>query len=277
VDDLPVLADSLYAYIHATLLELHNAGLTPELIQIGNETNKGIMQSVEDDAAGWSLDWPRNATLFNRAIAAVRDVGTMINWDFKVAVHIAGPAEADWLLSGFKEHGVTDFNIIGLSYYWAWHQPTTIEQTGAIIEQLLQEYPGKEVMVFETGYIWTTDANDTANNIISSVHPDYAPASPENQQQWLIDLTQEVINSGGSGVIYWEPAWVSTPCFTPWGQGSHQEHATFFDFNNHVLVNGGMDFYSYPYVGITNTASPKNPIQPLHLSYSPSTRTLELF
>ncbi|MEL6356333.1 MAG: glycosyl hydrolase 53 family protein, partial [Bacteroidota bacterium] len=276
VDDLPILADSLYHYIHATLLELHAEDLAPELVQIGNETNKGILQSAEDDAAGWALDWPRNATLFNRAIAAVRDVGTMTDWDFKVAVHIAGPAEAEWLLTGFTENDVTDFDIIGLSYYWAWHQPTTIEQTGEILEQLRVSYPGKEVMIFETGYIWTTDANDSANNIINAVQPGYAPASPENQRRWLIDLTREVIDRGGLGVVYWEPAWVSTPCFTPWGQGSHQEHATFFDFNNHVLANGGMAFFSYPYTGISSVASPSAKTNSLFLNYLPSSLTLQL-
>lgn len=97
-------------------------------------------------------------------------------------------------------------------------------------------------MIFETGYIWTTASNDNANNIIGEVHPDYAPASPENQRKWLNDLTREVKKQGGAGVLYWEPAWVSSMCRTPWGQGSHQEHATFFDFNNNVLPNGGMQW-----------------------------------
>ena len=52
---------------------------------------------------------------------------------------------------------------------------------------------------------------------------------------------------GGTGVIYWEPAWVSSPCFTQWGQGSHQEHATFFDFENNLLPDGGMFWMSYNY------------------------------
>jgi arabinogalactan endo-1,4-beta-galactosidase len=109
-------------------------------------------------------------------------------------------------------------------------------------------------MIFETGYIWTNQSNDNAANIISSVHPDYAPASPENQRRWLIDMTQEVFSKGATGVIYWEPAWVSSPCYTPWGQGSHQEHATFFDFQNNLMENGGISMYDYQY-----TLSAKSP------------------
>ena len=258
VNNLPLLKDSLYNYISSTLLALHNEDLLPDMVQIGNETNKGIMLSPSVDEAGWSLDWNRNSQLFNRAIQAVRDVENSTGKDIKVAIHIAGPAEAGWLMQGFWSHGVTDFDIIGLSYYWAWHMPTTIQNTGNIIAQLKQLYPGKNVMIFETGYIWTTQSNDNANNIISAVQPGYSPASPENQRNWLIDLTQEVINRGGLGVIYWEPAWVSSPCFTQWGQGSHQEHAAFFDFDENLLVNGGMDFMTHTYDNLVAVKTPEN-------------------
>lgn len=217
VDNLPVLQDSLYNYVYQTLLELDADSLLPDMVQVGNETNKGIMQSEAADAAGWALDWPRNAALFNTGIRAVRDAAAEAGKNIDVAIHVAGPENAAWLLAGFAEYGVTDFDVVGLSYYWAWHQPTTIQRTGDIVAQILADHPGKQVMIFETGYIWTTESNDSANNIISSVQPGYAPASPQNQKQWLIDLTQEVINRGGSGVLYWEPAWVSSTCRTQWG------------------------------------------------------------
>lgn len=256
VDDLPKLEDSLYQYITRTLLALHSEGLLPEMVQIGNETNRGIMLSPTVDAAGWSLDWNRNSQLFKRAIDAVRSVESTTQKPIKIALHIAGPADAWWLMEGFWNHGVTDFDIIGLSYYWAWHQPTSIADAGNVVTELRQQYPGKEVMIFETGYIWTTQWNDNAANIITAVHPDYAPASPENQRKWLVDMTQEVMNRGASGVIYWEPAWQSSPCHTPWGQGSHQEHATYFDFQNNLHSGGGMDFMAHPYTNNTSTNNP---------------------
>lgn len=256
VNNLPILKDSLYRYIHGTLSSLAADGLLPDIVQIGNETNRGILQSKADNDSGWKLDWNRNAQLFNRAIEAVREVEKSSGKPIEVALHIAGPAEADWLARGFWSNGVRDFDIIGLSYYWAWHRPTTIAQVGQIIAQLRQAYPGKEVMILETGYIWTTAANDAANNIISEVHPEYAPASPANQRRWLIDLTQEVVDRGGRGVLYWEPAWVSSSCRTQWGQGSHQEHATFFDFNNNVIAEGGIRFFAHPYNGLVGTREP---------------------
>lgn len=255
VNNLPVLKDSLYNYISKTLQALAAEDLLPEMVQIGNETNKGILLSQAADAGGWTLDWSRNAQLFNRAIQAVRDVSAAAGKPIKVALHVAGPNDVTWLMQGFWSNGVTDFDIIGISYYWAWHH-VQIPDAGNIVAQLRQTYPGKDVMIFETGYIWTTQNNDNANNIISEVHPDYAPASPDHQRQWLIDMTQEMINRGASGVIYWEPAWVSSPCWTQWGQGSHQEHATFFDFNSNVLPTGGMFWMSHTYDNLVPTKEP---------------------
>ncbi len=245
VDDLPKLKDSLYNYIYNTLETLEQDGLTPEMVQIGNETNKGILLSPEDNQS-WVLDWERNADLFNSGINAVRDFSEAAEKDVQIALHIAAPDNAGWLAEDFHENGVTDFDIIALSYYWAWHKPTSIEETGEIVEQLKETY-GKEVLIVETGYIWTTSSNDQANNIISEVHPDYSPATPENQRDWLIALTSEMINRGAMGVCYWEPSWVSSDCSTQWGQGSHQEHATFFDFDNNLLIPGGIEWMSHDY------------------------------
>ncbi len=248
-DNLPVLQDSLYQYIKGTLLALNADGLLPEMVQIGNETNRGILLKPSVDAAGWSLDWARNSALFKRAIQAVRDAESSCGKVVKVALHTAGPADTGWLLKGFWDNGVRDFDLIGISYYWAWHKPTTIADAGNVIAQMRQTY-GKPVMIFETGYPWTQENHDQYGNIINDLHSNYSPASPANQRKWLTDLTQTVINAGGSGVVYWEPTWVSTPCRTPWGQGSAQEHATFFDFSNNALLAGGLTWPEFPFLNL---------------------------
>lgn len=267
VNNTNVLKDSLYNYIFNTLTDLNNENLLPEMIQIGNETNKGILLSPEDNEV-WTLDWTRNAILFNSAIDAVKDFEEETNKDVQIMLHLAGPANAEWLIDGFMDNGVTDFDIIGISYYWAWHMPTTIPGAGDVIQTLKNLYPDKEVIIVETGYIWTNQWNDNASNIITQTHPNYHPATPVNQRDWLIDLTQEVISSGGKGVVYWEPCWVSSSCFTQWGQGSHQEHATFFDFDNNLLLPGGIEWMGHNYVTDIEEVSEKSEIQILSNSFS---------
>ncbi len=274
VNNLPVLKDSLYNYVFEVLNNLLVADLLPEQVQIGNETNKGILLSPTDDAS-WTLNWNRNAQLFNTAIKAVRDVEQLAGRRIQVALHVAGPAEVEGMIAQFWNNGVRDFDIIGMSYYWAWHRPITIQQTGAIIARLRQAYPSKEVVVLETGYVWTLQSNDNASNIINVVHPDYSPASPNNQRRFLIDLAQEIINRGGKGLIYWEPAWVSSTCRTQWGQGSHQEHAAFFNFQNNLMPNGGIGWMTHVYDNLVRTPTIAIPSQ-IRMIPEPGHRRLRL-
>ena len=237
VGNTDVLKDSLYNYIYHTLMGLDEAGLLPEMVQVGNETNRGILLSAADNAK-WTMEWPRNAILFNAGLKAVRDAALHSQKQIFSIIHLADPGEASWLAETFNKNGVTDYDAIGLSYYWAWHKPRTIQDCAQTIKSLKQKY-NKEIIVLETGYIWTLAGNDQANNIINEVHPSYAPPSHDSQYRWLRDLSKAVEEAGGMGVLYWEPAWVSSPCSTPWGKGSHQENATFFDFNNNAARDGG--------------------------------------
>ena len=98
-------------------------------------------------------------------------------------------------------------------------------------------------MVVETAYPFTMDNADSANNILGNdaLISGY-PATEQGQLDYLNKLQEIIKSSGGEGLIYWEPAWVSTDCFTPWGQGSHWDNATLFNHDNKATL--GMKFYS---------------------------------
>jgi hypothetical protein len=226
------------------LNDLHNENLTPAFVQVGNEINSGLMKTGEV-----GLDWPRDALLLNSGIQAVRDFSTATNSDVKIILHVAQPENAVWWFTQAEEAGVTDFDIIGLSYYPQWSS-FLISDVGFQVQYLRQRF-GKDVMIVETGYGWTREAVDeTASNVLNEGIQGY-PFSPEGQRRFMTDLTQTLISNGGLGVVYWEPAWVSTTCSTRWGQGSHWENATFFDFQNQNEVLEGINFldptaYWYP-------------------------------
>ena len=247
VNNQEVLADSLGNYIRATLIRLGDQNLLPDIIQIGNETNRGILLSQAVNDQGWTLDWNRNVYLFQAALSAIDETAQLYGADIQTAIHIADPEDVPWYVEQFIMHGFTGFDVIGISYYWQWHQPITIPQLGQVITNLKNDYPDKKVMIFETGYGWTTQNADGANNILFNTHPSYAPLSPANQKKWMTDLAQTVIDHGGSGVVYWEPAWVSTECETQWVTGSSWDNATFFDFNNNVIADGGIGWMLHPY------------------------------
>ncbi|HEY3385091.1 MAG TPA: glycosyl hydrolase 53 family protein, partial [Saprospiraceae bacterium] len=233
--------------IRSTLTRLGDKNLLPDIIQIGNETNRGILLSQAVNDQGWTLDWNRNVYLFQAALSAIDETALLYGVDIRTAIHIADPEDVPWFVEQFIMHGFTGFDIIGISYYWQWHQPVNIPQLGQVITNLKNEYPEKDVMIFETGYGWTTQNADGANNILFNTHPSYAPLSPAHQKKWMTDLTQTVIDHGGSGVVYWEPAWVSTGCETQWVTGSSWDNATFFDFDNKVIPEGGIGWMQHPY------------------------------
>ncbi|MBI5929839.1 MAG: glycosyl hydrolase 53 family protein [Chloroflexi bacterium] len=243
--DLNGLGQALYQYTYDTLMQLDALGLMPEIVQVGNEINTEILRP--EDSGGYPIDWDRNAFLLNQAIQAVRDAGTQASESPQIMLHIAKPESVEgWLLAA-TDAGVTDFDIIGISYYpgWSTHTVTTV---GNVISQLRYKF-GKEVMIAETAYPWTLDGvRESASNILGQdfIVPSY-PATPAGQKQFLIDLTQTVFANGGLGIVYWEPAWVSTSCHTLWGQGSHWENATFFDFNNDNEILPSIEFPQYPY------------------------------
>jgi arabinogalactan endo-1,4-beta-galactosidase len=224
--DTPALGQALYDYTYGTLLELKNKNILPEFVQIGNETNNEILQ-LESSMNTTSINWERNAALFNKGIKAVTDFNQQNSAQVKSLLHIAQPENALLWFKQAKAAGVTGFDVIGLSYYPKW-STYNLNNVGDAIAELKTTY-NKDVMIVETAYPWTLEGYDQAANVLGSdsLVSGYS-ATPKGQYDYLMQLSSQVINAGGMGIIYWEPAWVSTSCSTLWGQGSHWENASFF-------------------------------------------------
>lgn len=224
--DTDALGQAVYDYTYGVLKDLAAQNLLPEMIQVGNEINSEILQ-LASSMNSHNINWPRNAYLINRGLHAVADFNRDHEVQIKTLLHIAQPENALWWFAQAETAGVTQFDIIGLSYYPTWSSYGLDAVAGAMAE--LKTRYDKEVMIVETAYPWTLEGFDAAGNILgqSALVPGY-PASPEGQYNYLMQLSREVIRAGGMGVIYWEPAWVSTSCSTLWGQGSHWENASFF-------------------------------------------------
>jgi len=245
VEDLNVLGDSLYNYTYQTLAKLHQENLLPEMVQIGNETNTNILRNEGDP--GYPLDWDRNILLFNRAIDAVHQINVDFGKDVKTMIHIAQPENALWWFADAATNGFTTYDMIGVSYYPGWSEMGIREVGGAI--KTLKETYNKEVMIVEVAYPWTLEWNDNAGNILGEDNLlNYYNNNPSTgtQKDFLTELSWLVKENGGSGVIYWEPAWVSTECGTQWAeQGSHLENSVFFDFD--WQLHEGIEFMEYDY------------------------------
>ena len=238
IDNTEALGNLLYNYTYETLKLLADENLAPDIVQVGNEINPMILQ---DGDLVWPIDWDRNSRLLNKGIQAVRDASVTSKKHMEVMLHIAQPENALWWFDQATNNDVVDFDWIGLSYYPSWSD-YTLDNVSQPLSELINTY-NKKLMVVETAYPYTLTDLDNANNILGqNALLNNFPASEDGQLNYLLALTNSIKSAGGQGLIYWEPAWVSTECKTLWGQGSHWDNATMFDEN--YKAHKGITFFN---------------------------------
>lgn len=240
ITSLNVLKDSVYNYTFTVLRNLDNLGLMPEMVQIGNETNCGFMMT--GTKSGFPVlnacngQWQNLGILVNSAISAVRDASAPSAVKPEIALHVADPKNLEWWFSKVvTDGGISDFDIIGFSWYPLWHTTIPLGSLPALVKKMKTTYD-KKVMVLETAYPWSISGADNYNNQFGSQKPLTGfPFNQQGQLDFMLMLTQEMISAGASGVFYWEPAWITSGMKDSWGTGSSWENAAFFDFQGNTL------------------------------------------
>lgn len=238
-----VLKDSVYQYTLSLLNYLKSKNFTPEMVQIGNETNQGMLFNAGKVV---SNNWTPFADLLKSGIKAVRDFSASSTIKPQIILHVAKLSDADYFANGvINVGGVTDFDILGISHYYVYSTITSMNDVSTMIRSLKAKY-NKKIMIVETAYPWTSQGADSYPNIISgSAGFNGYGVSPDEQYRYMKDLTQQVITGGGSGVMYWEPAWITSSLKDEWGTGSSWENNAFFDFTGNALP--GINFMTYAY------------------------------
>jgi arabinogalactan endo-1,4-beta-galactosidase len=238
--DINRLADSVYQYTYRILENYCSAGLIPEIVSIGNESVWRRLEPnlPENQLPAYSPQ--RSVTLHNAGSQAVRDISAKYNVPIKVAFHMMDPVKIEWWL---KEHSTLglNFDMMGISHYHAWTKNNygSYASIGAFVAGIKSKY-NIEVFVMETAQLYRSGGNDNHVDILGVENiPAGYPNSPttDTQKKYLVDLTNEVLNNGGSGVITWGGEWVGSNCFIypdKWGAGSSWENKTFWDFNTNL-------------------------------------------
>ncbi len=229
------LATSVYNYTESVISALNAQGTLPDMVQIGNEINCGMLWPTGDVCAS-SSNWANFASYVNAGINGVH-AALSAGQTIRIALHYAGDAPQSWLNS-LISNGVTGFDTIALSYYTFWHG--NLDSLEAAIPSLRSTY-GRDVIVAEFAYPWTfTNYDSTANSVTSStVSSTLQAAYPVNaagQQQLVEDELSVVKDTGGLGAFYWEPGWYALSG-AGWegGQGDQWENMTQVDQNGNAL------------------------------------------
>lgn len=164
------------------LNSLKSAGVTPEWVQVGNETNNGMLWEegkASSNMAGF-------AGLVQSGAKAVKAVFP----EAKVIVHISNGHDNSlfrWIFDGLKANNVS-WDAIGMSLYpetATWRE--TEQKCKANMADMVSRY-GKQVVIAEVG-MPMADA-DSSYACLKQLQKDVS-ALP---------------NSAGLGVFYWEPA-----------------------------------------------------------------------
>jgi len=236
-----VLLDSIYQYTFQVLERLYEQNTTPYIVSIGNETTNGFIDTTTP-TNGFS--WPEDTDKFNAGLNAVDDFNRTYSQQVLKAIHLTENT-AKWVTGEFINNGVTNFEVIGVSYYPFFSSETSLDNVGTLIRDLIHDY-SKIVMLFETGFIWTNANADNYNNFIgNNGNVVVYPTSASGQKDFLLDLCRVVSDNGGMGVFYWEAGWISSEMCDKWGQGSSYENASFFNFNKENMPLPAFDFFQF--------------------------------
>jgi arabinogalactan endo-1,4-beta-galactosidase len=185
--DFATLKSTVASYTKSVMDTLKKVGVVPSWVQIGNETNDGMLWP--DGRA--SANMANFAALVNAGYQSVKAISDSI----KVIVHISNGYDNSlfrWMFDGLKANGA-NWDIIGISLYptsanWASYNASCLTNMNDMVSRY-----GKQVMICEVG-MPVTDAA-ACKQFISD----------------LISKTQSVTGNNGLGVFYWEPE-----CYNNW-------------------------------------------------------------
>ncbi|HVV54810.1 MAG TPA: glycosyl hydrolase 53 family protein [Mucilaginibacter sp.] len=153
-EDFPALKQSVYEYTKSVMQALKDQGTTPDMVQVGNEINHGM---IWPDGAINNLD--SLAQLIYSGIKGVKAVSPHT----AIMLHIAlggQNTESRFFLDNMAARKVP-FDVIGLSYYPKWHG--TLADLRNNMYDLAKRYP-QQVMVAEYTYL-KKEVNDIAFNV----------------------------------------------------------------------------------------------------------------
>ncbi|MPM80095.1 Arabinogalactan endo-beta-1,4-galactanase [bioreactor metagenome] len=176
IDELKVAVAN---HTKEVLNALKDKGITPEWVQVGNETGNGMLW----DEGKASDNMAQYAALNNAGYDAVKSVFS----NAKVIVHLQEGNKNDlfrWLFDGLKANG-GKWDVIGMSLYPqadTWQTMNT--QCVANIQDMISRY-GSEVMLCEVGMPW--DDAESCKNFLSD----------------LLAKTKDIDQC--LGIFYWEP------------------------------------------------------------------------
>ncbi len=213
----------MYSYTRETLLSLQAEGVLPGIVQIGNEIRSGLL--FPD---GELPDYTHMVRLVNAGIAGARSV--VGKEKMRIMIHLDQGGRyfylKEWLEKSFA-HGLSEFDVLGLSYYPFWHG--TFHDLKETMTRLIEEYQ-LPVMIVETAHPWRRSSKGFVDE--AQVKIAGFPATPAGQRTVLAllrNILASLPDGMGQGMYYWEPLCV------PEDRGGWSENMGLLDESGRVM------------------------------------------
>ncbi len=159
-DPLSKLLTDIYNHTYDVLDTLKQLGITPKWVQVGNETNNGMLWP--DGTA--TTNMPNFASMVTSGYNAIKAIDSSI----LAIVHLSSGDDNSmyrWMFDGLKSNSAK-WDVIGMSQYPYWaNLPWTADDNECLanMKDMISRYQ-KKVMIVETGYVYNQPI--AANNFL---------------------------------------------------------------------------------------------------------------
>jgi arabinogalactan endo-1,4-beta-galactosidase len=219
---LPQLQTSVYNYTLSTLDSFNSAGVMPDMVEIGNETNNGMLWPTGElnfngTMAQQQASWAAFGSLVNSGISAVRaaqGAGPKIQVSLTIGNGDSSgePAYFYGNLTNPTWGNVpaSSFDVMGVDYYPSTNDLSTLSSNLTTLANTFN----KKIMVMETDAPWETNsvAHDPAYAETQAGQAAYLGA--------LASTVQNLPNGDGMGLMYWYPEAVQLQNFRIYNGGA---------------------------------------------------------
>ena len=186
---ITALKQAVYNYTKMVVQALKDQGTAPDMVQVGNEINHGM---IWPDGSVNNFD--NLAQLFFAGVQAVKSVSASTS----IMLHIALGGQNDesrFFIDNMVNRGI-HFDVIGLSYYPKWHN--TLADLEYNLDDLSRRY-NKDIIVVEYSHL----------------------------KREVNELSFNVANNRGKGTCIWEPLSTWEKFFER--NGKANEHLLIYD------------------------------------------------
>lgn len=198
-NDVEALKDSVYNYTKRVLQQMIAAGARPDFIQLGNEITGGMLwptgQIYPTGGAPAGGSWENFAAYQQRASQAVREVSPSTKIILHVEMHNLN--QPSGFFGNCESYGI-DYDVMGLSYYSAYHGDFANLNT---VLSRMEVASTKPIMIMECGYGYAWALPGTNYNLANIY-----PYSNEGQKNFTIDMIAALKqHSRVKGLFWWWP------------------------------------------------------------------------